>query len=291
MNNSKIISKTNLEIVRSFDGRNITTVLFDFDGTLSRERDGWINLMVATCSGAMVQALPQMAVTEAIAWIIREIESTIGIPTYQQMKRMADEIIRRGGQGLSPQRYKDVYTLALEAMVKTAHQKMLRGELSIGELRVPGAIDLLEKLAAKLGREALFLASGTDIKPIQESVRFLGYEQFFGDRIIASGSNGNHEECPKQAIVETLVAERKLKPGQLLTFGDGVPEIKYTRSVGGITVGVLSPDQSHYAFTGHFTIAGKKKRLIDAGAHVLVPDFRSADELLEVVFSKQVGHE
>ena len=31
---------TSIEIIRPFDGRAITTVLFDFDGTLSLERDG-----------------------------------------------------------------------------------------------------------------------------------------------------------------------------------------------------------------------------------------------------------
>ena len=47
MNSLKNISGKDIEIIRSFDGRNLTTVLFDFDGTLSRERDGWVNLMVA----------------------------------------------------------------------------------------------------------------------------------------------------------------------------------------------------------------------------------------------------
>ena len=60
------ISGTNIEIIRPFDGRNLTTVLFDFDGTLSLERDGWVNLIVATCSAAMVQAVPGISVAEAV---------------------------------------------------------------------------------------------------------------------------------------------------------------------------------------------------------------------------------
>lgn len=291
MNYSKNMSGTTIEIIRPFDGSKITTVLFDFDGTLSRERDGWVNLMVATNSAAMAQALPDMTVAEAVEWVISDIEQTIGIPTYQQMKRLADEISKRGGASLSPQRYKDVYNDALVSMVKTAHQKMLRGELSSDDLRVPGAFDLLKRLAKKLGPDALFLASGTDIKPVQESVKILGYQEFFADRIIASGSSGNHLDCPKQMIIETLIAERNLKPGQLLTFGDGVPEIRYTQSVGGVSVGVLTPDQSHYGFMGYFTLAKKKERLIHAGAHVLVSDFQAPDALMEVIFSKQVLYE
>jgi len=279
------INGTNIEIIRPFDGRNITTVLFDFDGTLSRERDGWVNLMVATCSAAMVQAVPGILVSEVVEWVIADIENTIGIPTYQQMKRLADEIYKRGGAGLSPQRYKDIYNDALVSMVKTTHQKFLKGELNIEDLRVPGAIELLAELEKKFGKEALFLSSGTDIQPVRESVKILGYEKFFEDRIIASGSNGNSTQCPKKFIIEKLIEERDLKSGQLLTFGDGVPEIEYTEKIGGVGLGVLTPDQSYYEFRGHFTIEQKRERLIKTGAHILVPDFRCAAKLVEVVCS------
>jgi phosphoglycolate phosphatase-like HAD superfamily hydrolase len=279
------IRNTNIEIIRPFDGRNITTVLFDFDGTLSRERDGWVNLMVATCSAAIVQAVPGISVAEAVEWVIKDIEQTIGIPTYQQMKRLADEISKRGGSCLSPQRYKDVYNDALTAMVSTSHQKLKDSGLKIEDLRVPGAIDLLIELEKKFGKKALFLSSGTDIQPVQESVKILGFEKFFEDRIIASGSTGNSDDRPKQLIIEKLIQERNLQPGQLLTFGDGVPEIEYTNQSGGICIGVLTPDQSHYEFHGHFTIDRKREKLIKAGVNILVADFRYASKLIEIVCS------
>ena len=102
---------------------------------------------------------------------------------------------------------------------------------------------------------------------------------------MASGSNGNNDDCPKQLIIEKLIEERNLQPGQLLTFGDGVPEIEYTNQSGGIGVGVLSPDQSHYEFRGHFSVEKKKERLIKAGANIFVPDFRCATKLIEAVCS------
>ena len=275
----------NIEIIRPFDGRNITTVLFDFDGTLSRERDGWVNLMVATCSAAMVQAIPEISVAEAVEWVIDDIEQTIGIPTYQQMKRLADEISKRGGSSLSPQRYKDIYNDALKAMVQTSHQKLKRGELNNEDLRMPGAIEFLAELEKIVGKNAMFLASGTDIQPVQESVKILGFDKFFEDRIIASGSSSNNNECPKQLIIEKMIAEQDLQPGQLLTFGDGVPEIEYTTRSGGIAIGVLSPDQSHYELQGHFTIEQKRARLIKAGAQILVTDFLDAPRLLKLIIS------
>ena len=281
---SKLI-KANIEILRPFDGRNLTTVLFDFDGTLSRERDGWVNLMVATCSAAMAQAVPGISVPEAVEWVIHDIEQTIGIPTYQQMRRLADEIGKRGGSSLSPQRYKDIYNDALTAMVKTNHRKLNEGELNIEDLRVPGAIELLFELEKIVGKNALFLSSGTDIKPVKESVKILGYAEFFEDRIMASGSNGNNIDCPKQLIIQKLIQERNLQPCQLLTFGDGVPEIEYTNQFGGVCVGVLSPDQSHYELRGHLTIEKKRARLIDAGAHLIVHDFRHAATLVDLICS------
>ncbi len=287
MNSSPDMTSDSIEIIAPFDGRGITTALFDFDGTLSRERDGWINLMVATNAAAMASSLPDVPISEIFDWTINDIEQTIGIPTFQQMKRLAEAIRSRAGIALSPQRYKDVYNTALVAMVKSVHRQVELGQRPIEDLRVSGAIELLSALAEKLGHHALFLASGTDIEPVKESVQRLGFGPFFEDRIIASGFNGQFDDCPKLQIINQLVRERQLGPGQLLTFGDGVPEIEYTVRTGGIAVGVLTPDQSHYKFRGHFTLENKRQRLIRAGAHVLVSDFREARKLINLLFTDQ----
>jgi len=276
-----------MEIIRPFDGSNITTVLFDFDGTLSLERDGWANLMVATNSAALAQAVPEISPDESVEWVIHDIEQSIGIPTYMQMKLLAAEIARRGGTALSPQRYKKVYTSALEAMVKSIHLKLANKQIDVENLRVPGALELLRELAHKFGEEALYLASGTDIAPIKHSVKLLGFERYFGDRVIASGSLASPEQCAKKSVVQRLLNEQNIQPGQLLCFGDGTPEIQYTHDAGGVCVGVLSPDHSYYENVGHFTVAQKRERLINAGAHVLVSDFRDAARLVEVVCSKR----
>ncbi|MFZ5517934.1 MAG: HAD family hydrolase [Candidatus Zhuqueibacterota bacterium] len=276
-----------MEIIRPFDGRNITTVLFDFDGTLSRERDGWVNVMVATNSAALAQAAPEMSPEEAVDWVIRDIERSIGIPTYMQMKQLAAEIERRGGRAFPPGRYKKVYISAVEAMVNSRHAKFANNEIDAERLRMPGALELLKALAEKVGEESLYLASGTDIEPIKHSVNLLGFAEFFGDRVIASGSLSSLEQCAKKSVVQRLLNDHHIQPGQLLCFGDGAPEIQYTSDAGGICVGVLSPDQSDYERKGHFTVAQKRERLINAGAHVLVSDYRNAAQLLAVLFGRQ----
>lgn len=277
-----------MELIRPFDGRSITTVLFDFDGTLSLERDGWVNLMVATNSAALAQAVPEISPEEAEEWVLRDIETSIGIPTYMQMKQLAAEIERRGGTALAPGRYKKVYISAVEAMVDSIHRKLEKNEINVESLRVPGALDLLNELAAKFGKESLYLASGTDIDPIKHSVRLLEYDGFFGDRVVASGSLANPEMCAKKNVVQRLLNEQHIGPGQLLCFGDGSPEIQYTSDAGGICVGVLSPDRSYYENDGHFTVSQKRERLINAGAHVLVSDFSDAARLVEVVCGKSI---
>lgn len=94
------------------------------------------------------------------------------------------------------------------------------------------------------------------------------------------------EQCPKQIIIEKFTQERNLQPGQLLCFGDGSTEIEYMNKIGGVCVGVLIPDRSHYEYQGHFTIEQKRRRLINAGAHILVPDFHYASKLVETICSE-----
>lgn len=280
-----VVPESSIEIVRPFDGRAITTVLFDFDGTLSLERDGWPNLMVAANASALAQAVPAISPAEAVAWVIADIESTIGIPTYMQMKRLCAEIERRGGKAASPSRYKEIYGIALAAMVASVHRDFESGRLQRENLLVPGALRMLELLAQWNLPGGMHLASGTDIAAILASVRLLGLEPFFAGHILAAGSGDNPEQCAKQAVVEKLVSQARLKPGELLCFGDGVPEIARTNEAGGITVGLLTPDRSHYEAQGHFTVAQKRRRLMEAGVHILVPDFTDAPMLLNLLRS------
>ena len=306
------VAGTHIEIVRPFDGRALRAVLLDFDGTLSLERDGWPNLMVATNSAALAQAVPGVSPAEAIDWVIRDIEFNIGAPTFVQMKRLAAEIVRRGGVATDAGRYKAVYNHALVAMVAAVHSRLASGQIHIADLTVSGAFDLLEALRDQFGHRALHLASGTDIAPVRESVRLLGFDVFFCDghgepagpddpagrndrdacfsnRIIAAGSTGDPEQCAKELVIAKLVAEENLQPGQLLCFGDGFPEILHAYRAGGVCVGVVTPDHSYYESQGHFSVAQKRERLVHAGAHVLVPDFRDAETLVQVLRSGQSG--
>ena len=282
------IAGTDIMVVRPYDGRRIRKALLDFDGTLSREREGWINLMVACNLGALCQAVDDTKPEEALEWVIGDIEKTIGVPTYTQMRRLADEIRRRGGEPKEPGEYKGVYTSLLGMLVRKRHDKMESGTLYPSDLQVTGSTHLLSNLAARIGSDSMYIASGTDIGPVLESVRRLGYDKFFGEQnIVAAGSSGDPEQCAKQMVIERLAREQNLQPGELLCIGDGFPEVLYTYHAGGICVGVVTPDKSNYRHLGHFTPEKKRDRLVRAGAHILVPHFLDSEELVNTIFSAQ----
>ena len=144
-------------------------------------------------------------------------------------------------------------------------------------------MELVELLAEKLGKENLYLASGSDIDAVLESIKFLGFERFFSEEnIVGAGSNHDPRVCAKEYVIEELVRRRGLKPGELLCFGDGFPELSYTCKVGGMSVGVLTNDVT-LNYPDYFTISKKRERLIMAGAYILVPDFSKASELVKAL--------
>jgi len=281
----RTIPRTNIEIVRPYDGRGLRAALFDFDGTISLERDGWPNLMVACNAAALHQAVPGMSYKDAIEWAIHDIEETIGIPTYMQMKRLAAYIEAMGGKPRTPAEYKAIYNEQLLNMVEKKRKDVDDGKIRRSELLVPGSEEFIRYL-----RVPLYVASGTDIKPVRESIVFLGLGGYFdGEKIVAATAD-NPEQCAKQMVVKKLVREKNLREGELLGIGDGRPELENTRDQGGVCVGVLTPDSSFYdngMYKSHFTVEQKRERLLEAGAHVLVPDFSCARALIEVLFSKQ----
>jgi hypothetical protein len=277
----------NVQIVREFEGRSLSVGLFDFDGTLSDERVGWPNLAVANNVAYLIALTsPNLSPRPAEEIVLADICSTIGVPTYMQMKNLRGMIEENGytGPELDPKMFKDSYNEALVAMVASRRAQVDAGEMSMDDLRIDGAMELLRTVEFHLPR-GIYLASGSDLDAVCESVEHLGYSKFFPrDRIMAAGSLGPEDDA-KAVVIDRLINESGVRGEELLTFGDGYPEMLYTYLAGGVGVGVLSRDESHYEHRGHFTIEQKKQRLLDAGAHVLVYNpYENVPELLEAVF-------
>ena len=83
-------------------------------------------------------------------------------------------------------------------------------------------------------------------------------------------------------IIEAILRDYGCPGGALLSFGDGHIETANTKSVGGLAVAVASDE----AQPGSGLVdAGKRERLLAAGADVVIADYRDADALLETLLA------
>ena len=66
---------------------------------------------------------------------------------------------------------------------------------------------------------------------------------------------------------------------QIVTFGDGPVEIKEACKAGSLSIGVASNEEKRYGLN-----EVKRKRLILAGADIIIPDFSQMNQLLRILF-------
>jgi phosphoglycolate phosphatase-like HAD superfamily hydrolase len=267
------IHGTRIEIVRDSAPRGRARVaVFDFDGTLSLIREGWPEVMIPL----MVEHLAQAPRAEPRDQLRERVEEFVmrltGKQTIYQMIQLAEEIRARGGEPLDPLVYKHEYHERLLQRIHGRTRGLREGTLEVEQLTVPGSRELLQGLADR-GLE-LCLASGTDLVYVKQELEALRLESFFGERVY--GAIDDYRNFSKKMIIDRLVAERQLGPGELIGFGDGFVEIQEVSRVAGLAVGVAS-DETHRVGIDDW----KRKRLIEAGAEVIVPDYRDLDPLLQ----------
>ena len=94
-------------------------VLFDFDGTLSVIRSGWVDVMVPM----MVEVLADLKTGESESELRAIVEEFVGRltgkQTMYQMIELAEEVKKRGGQPLDPLEYKKRYLDLLWERIKS----------------------------------------------------------------------------------------------------------------------------------------------------------------------------
>jgi phosphoglycolate phosphatase-like HAD superfamily hydrolase len=134
-------------------------------------------------------------------------------------------------------------------------------------------LDLLQQRGIKL-----FVLSGTLENRVRHEAALLDLVRYFGGRIF--GSPPDSARFSKRAVLDKILAEEKLRGENLLCFGDGAVEILHTRELGGLAVAVAS-DEDHNG-SGRMDPV-KRTQLIDAGAQVVIPDYRDAAALLDML--------
>lgn len=271
-----ILSSTReIEIVRTDVAHGqYRFAIFDFDGTLSLIREGWREIMIPT----MVEVLSALGTGESEADLTRLVADFVdeltGQQTIFQMIRLCEEIEARGGAPDSPQAYKQVFHDRLLAHIDRRVAGLESGDLEPHEMTVPGSHELLETL---LGRGLdLYLASGTDHDYVRREAALLGIDRFFSG---IYGALDNYEDFSKAKLIAQIIEENDLAGSELLGFGDGYVEIQNVAAVGGTAVGVASNEETRVGIN-----QWKRKRLIDAGAALIVPHYEERDPLLAHLF-------
>jgi phosphoglycolate phosphatase len=247
------------------------SVLFDFDGTLSLIREGWPQVMIPM----MVRALRETGTAETEADLTAAVEEFVmhlnGRQTIYQMIQLAEEVTRRGGQPRSPLDYKHQYHDLLMERIQGRLAGLQDKSSSAEEWTVPGTHALLNALRER--GLTLYLASGTDLKYVRHEAELLGVSEFFGEHIY--GALDDYKSFSKQKIIEKILLDNDLHGEELLGFGDGFVEIEEVRRVGGVAVAVASDEVNRSGVN-----AWKRNRLIQAGADLVIPEYRRQASLL-----------
>jgi phosphoglycolate phosphatase-like HAD superfamily hydrolase len=266
-----------IEILRSDLPRgHFRSVLFDFDGTLSLIREGWPQVMIPM----MVEVLRQTETGESDAQLTEAVEDFVmrlnGRQTIYQMIQLAEEVRHRGGQPCDPLTYKHRYHSLLMHRIRDRLAALESGRVTAAEWTVPDSHALLEDLRRR--GLALYLASGTDMKYVRHEAELLGLTGYFGEHIY--GALDEYKNFSKKMIIERILRENHLRGEELLGFGDGFVEIEEIKGAGGVAVAVASDEVNRRGIN-----AWKRQRLIEAGADIVIPEYRRHERLLQYLFA------
>ena len=248
--------------------------VFDFDGTLSLIREGWQQLMASVMLDELIQTPRHETESELRRYLMDLVVRTTGQTTIHQMGYLAKEISRRGGQPQAPVVYKHKFLERLGERIGERVAAIQTGRVSPDDMMVPGARAMLEALRARGVR--CYLISGTDEPRVLEEAAVLQITPYFAS---IRGASDDPAHFSKKQFIERLVAEHRLRGPELVSIGDGGAEIEETKRVGGIGVGVASNEATRVGVDER-----KRDKLIQAGADVIVPDFRECEELVAYLF-------
>ncbi len=252
-------------------------VLFDFDGTLSLLRAGWVDVMVPM----MVEILADLKTGESESDLRARVKDYVaeltGKQTIYQMIELAKQVEARGGRPLEPLAYKKIYHDRLMEKIRHRRGALRQGKESPDKYLVPGARNLLDALKER-GLK-LYCASGTDHAYTVEEAKLLQISSYFDGRIY--GAQDDYKSFSKAILIQRMIGSMECRGDELLGFGDGYVEIKNVKEAGGIAVGVAT-DEPECLKVDEW----KRDRLASVGADYIIPNFLCRDELLATLFPK-----
>jgi rfaE bifunctional protein kinase chain/domain len=283
LRSAKYLPETEIEVITSLPiGLRIKHCIFDHDGTLSALREGWEEIMEPMMLRAVLGAEYEKA-DEALFRQVREsvrrfIDRTTGVQTLVQMKGLA-ELVKQFGfvptrEILDEHGYKKIYNVELVERAKSRVEKLISGELDTRDFEIKNATLLLNELH-ETGIK-LYLASGTDQADVVAEAEAMGYAHLFEGRIF--GAVGNIHIEAKKLVLEKIIRDQNLQGREFVTFGDGPVELRETQRRGGLCIGVASDEVRRFGLN-----LSKRRRLIRAGADLIISDYSQLKTLLVVL--------
>ena len=280
---TEYLPDSDIEVVEAWDtSRPLLHAVFDHDGTLSTQRQGWEKIMepmmLKAIFGEKIKSVSQDVYERVVNDVRDFIDKTTGIQTLAQMKGLA-ALVRDYGYVLEEEildehGYKAIYNEALLAMVRERIAKMKNGELSPEDFAVKGAHAFLETLHA--AGVKLYLASGTDEQDVRDEAEVMGYAHLFEGRIY--GAVGDLKVEAKRVVLERILNESGAHGPELMVVGDGPVELREGRKRQARCLGIASDELCRFGLN-----PVKRKRLIRAGAHYVIPDFSQLPQLKNIL--------
>jgi len=279
---TSLLPGTSIEIVRPRTFRQAPKhALFDFDGTLSLVREGWMEIMIPLLTGHLLPYARAGETPESVAALVRQFVTELtGKQTIYQMIRLAEEVRLRGGTPADPQAYKAEFHDRLMARIASRRKGLADGSVPRESLLVPGSLEILSDLRTR--GTAIYIASGTDEQYVHEEARLLGIDEYAPGRIY--GAQADHASFSKELVIRRILSENAVAGEALVAFGDGYVEIADCKAVGGLAVAVASDEVGR---SGRCD-AWKRERLIGAGADIVIADFSESSALLDAIWSLRI---
>jgi phosphoglycolate phosphatase len=269
MNNS-------IEVIRpGATAAHARVALFDFDGTLSLVRSGWVDVMTPMMVEILAGLKSGESEAELTAIVSDFVARLTGKQTIYQMIHLCEEVTRRGGTPREPLFYKRLYSELLNTRIKDRLEALRSGQAPPEQYLVPGSRALLEALRARGFK--LYLASGTDEAFVMDEANLLDVTRYFDGGVY--GAQDDYKSFSKAMLIQRLIAQAGFRGEEFLGFGDGYVEIENVKHVGGVAVGAAT-DEPECLKVDQW----KRNRLAAVGADYIVPNYLCHVELFGMLF-------
>jgi phosphoglycolate phosphatase len=249
-------------------------VLFDFDGTLSLIRAGWVEVMAPMMIDLLLETRSGEAPEQLRELVLDNIGRTTGKETIYQMMALADNIRARGGEPEEPLVYKRMYLDRLWTHIEGRVTELKSGNASPEKYLVPGSRALLEDLRSRGYK--MYLASGTDHDDVVAEAKLLDIYGYFDG---VYGAQDDLKAFSKGLLIKRILESAEFRGHEFLGFGDGYVEIEEVKKVGGTAVGVATNEPECLTID-----LWKRDRLAGVGADIIIPNYLELSDLLDTLF-------